>query len=135
LLAATTRHEAPVMREPEILTAALDTDVELAPYDLPAEALIAGDPKPRLWSVTCEDGNGHSAVTGVFEADPGTIRNQVRSVETIHVLKGRVRIELDTGHAVELGAGEIAVLPRGPVATWTFLEPFREFFVLSGVPG
>jgi uncharacterized cupin superfamily protein len=115
-----------------IVTAAVDGEARLEPYDLPAEALIAGDPKPRAWSVTSDDGNGRQVISGIFAADPGTIRNPIRAVETIHVLEGRVRIELDTGDVVELSAGDVAVLPRGPVATWTFEEPFKEFFVVSG---
>jgi len=120
------------MTEPRIVSTAVEGKLELKPYDLPAEALVAGDPKPRVWSVTSDDGNGREVISGIFEAEPGTIRNQIRAVETIHVLKGRVRIELDTGDAVEVAAGDVAVLPRGPVATWTFLESFKEFFVVSG---
>ena len=116
----------------QIVRAAVERDVELEPYELPAEALIAGDPRPRIWSVTSEDGNGKNVISGILAADPGTIRDPIEAVETIHVLEGHVRIELDTGDAVELGVGDIAVLPRGPVATWTFTERFKEFFVVSG---
>ena len=117
----------------EIVSVSLEGQVQLKSYDLPAEALVAGDPQPRAWSVTSDDGNGLNVVSGIFEADPGVICNPVRAVETIYVLKGRTRIELDTGDAVDLKAGDIAVLPRGSVATWTFTQPFKEFFVLSGV--
>lgn len=51
--------------------------------------------------------------------------------ETIHVLEGSVRIELDGGNHLELGVGDIASFSAGDRGVWRVLEPFCEFFVLS----
>jgi uncharacterized cupin superfamily protein len=120
------------MTEHQIVSA-VERDVRLELLDLPVDELIAGDPRPREWSLTSEDSNGQKVISGIFEADPGTIRGPIDATVTVYVLKGHVRIELDTGDVVELGVGDIAILPRGPVITWTFTESFRELFVMSGV--
>jgi uncharacterized cupin superfamily protein len=117
-----------------IVRAAVNGELQLESYDLPAEAVIAGDPRPRAWTVTREDGAGQKVISGVLEADPGTIRYPIRGVDTLYVLKGHAHVELDGGDVVDLGPGDVAVLPPGGVATWTFTEPFKEIFVLSGVP-
>jgi uncharacterized cupin superfamily protein len=118
------------MTETQIWTAAVDGDIQLEPYNLPPGGLVAGDPKPRIGSVTREEG-GVRIMAGVFAADPGAIRNRVAATETIYVLEGRVRLELDTGEVLEVGEGELAVLPPGPEVTWTFLEPYKELFLVS----
>jgi len=50
--------------------------------------------------------------------------------ETIHVLEGRVEIEMD-GDRLELRAGDVASFRRGAHTRWRVHAPFREFFVYS----
>jgi uncharacterized cupin superfamily protein len=51
--------------------------------------------------------------------------------ETLHVLEGRVTIEVDGLEPVELAAGDVVSFPKGLASTWEIHEPFKEFFVLS----
>lgn len=51
--------------------------------------------------------------------------------ETIHILSGRVRIEVEGGAVHELGAGGVASMNRGSKTRWSILEPTEEFFVYS----
>jgi uncharacterized cupin superfamily protein len=51
--------------------------------------------------------------------------------ETIHVLEGRVTIEVADGPTIQLGPGDLASLPAGRETTWHITTPFKEFWVLS----
>jgi uncharacterized cupin superfamily protein len=50
--------------------------------------------------------------------------------ETIHVLEGRVEIEVD-GERLDLRAGDVASFRRGAQTRWRVHAPFREFFIYS----
>lgn len=117
------------MTAARIITGTIGSDLE--PYGLGSAEVLAGDPQPT-GRVFCRIENETSRlVTGVFSCQPGTMVNDLLSHETIHVLEGEVRIELDTGHAVDLVPGDVATLPKGHRATWTFKTPFKELFILS----
>ena len=48
--------------------------------------------------------------------------------ETVVVLEGAVRIEIEGGKTLVLGAGETASLPSGAVTTWHITAPYRELW-------
>lgn len=113
-----------------ILTVSVD-QAELGPVDYTEIATI-GDPRARIFRLCTDDSGEWMSSVGIFEAEPSTFVAAVETDETILVLRGEARIELDTGTAVDLAPGDIAVLPRGAIATWTIKSSFREFYVLSG---
>jgi uncharacterized protein len=113
----------------QILTAQVD-GVELEPADYSSVA-TAGDPKAKMAKL-CTSEAGWASTVGIWTCEPCTIVSEVKIEETILVLGGEVRIELDDGSAVDLGVGDIAVLPRGKVATWTVKTPYKELFMLTG---
>jgi uncharacterized cupin superfamily protein len=115
-----------------ILTGHVDR-AELHPVDY-SGITVAGDPRARIARLCTEESGEWMSTVGVFECDPCTLVAPVETDETILVLDGEVRIELDNGTAVDLGPGDIAVLPRGAVATWHVKTWYKEFFVLSGMP-
>jgi uncharacterized cupin superfamily protein len=47
------------------------------------------------------------------------------------VLAGTSRIDIKDGPTLELKAGDIASLPRGATATWSFSPDYREFWILE----
>jgi len=51
--------------------------------------------------------------------------------ETIVVLQGTVRIEVQDGPTLELGTGDMASLPEGAVTTWHPSSDFKEVWVYS----
>jgi len=51
--------------------------------------------------------------------------------EVFLVLEGAVRIEFADGPPLELGAGDMASLPKGVETTWHITAPFKEMWVLS----
>ena len=107
-----------------------DNPSEFEPFPLPD--VSEGDPDAQVHWLRVQGSDGATLMAGVFTAQPSRLRYVFEIDETIHVLAGRVRIELDSGEVVELGQGDIASFPKGEHATWEILEPFREFFVLSG---
>src|SRR5882672_4919138 len=48
--------------------------------------------------------------------------------ETVLILEGAVRIEIDGGPTLELNVGDMASLPKGAVTTWHMTLPFREIW-------
>jgi uncharacterized cupin superfamily protein len=48
--------------------------------------------------------------------------------ETIVVLEGAVRIEIQDGPTLELNVGDMASLPEGAVTTWHMTLPYREIW-------
>ncbi|HEY2717426.1 MAG TPA: cupin domain-containing protein [Solirubrobacterales bacterium] len=72
---------------------------------------------------------------GLWACAPEEIPPRNRSVfpkdETILILEGRVRVEVEDGPTVELGRGDAASFHAGAVGYWTVLEPVKEFFVYS----
>ncbi|PCC27699.1 DUF861 domain-containing protein [Arthrobacter sp. MYb211] len=51
--------------------------------------------------------------------------------ETIYIVSGHIRIEVQGGDMLELTAGSMASLSKGAMTRWTILEPTIEFFVYS----
>lgn len=116
-----------------IPSASIDS-TELEPWQPEGVTILDGEPRGRGYVLYEDWGEDGVVVTGIFACEPATTRYRLEQRETIHVLEGQVRIELDSGDAVELGPGDIATLPAGHMSTWTFRTPFKEFFVLSGGP-
>jgi uncharacterized cupin superfamily protein len=102
---------------------------EFEPFDLADEDILEGKPNARIHWLRPE-GHG-SQVAGVFRCDPAAFRYTWVTDETIYVVKGRVRIEVDGEDAVDLDVGGIASFSAGDRGEWHVLEPFCEFFVLS----
>jgi uncharacterized protein len=103
---------------------------ELVPWQPPGVTVLEGDPKGRAYLLHDEN-EGKGFLVGVFACDPAKTTYELISNETTHILEGEVRIELDNGDGVDLKPGDVAMLPKGHLSTWTFKKPFKEFFILS----
>lgn len=110
--------------------------VDLEPWFVETLEVIEGDPQTRATTIF-EAGPGGSGfapggfAVGIYEQQPCRTRYTLESNETVHVLRGDVRIELSNGDAYELRDGDVAVLPEGNVSDWTFRAPSRVLYVLS----
>jgi uncharacterized protein len=75
------------------------------------------------------------AMAGLWKPDPGPSRVYAGHVlparETIVVLSGSVRIEIEGGPTLDLSAGDVVSMPKGAVTTWQPSPEFREVWVYS----
>ncbi|HLY50536.1 MAG TPA: cupin domain-containing protein [Solirubrobacteraceae bacterium] len=102
---------------------------EVESFAFPEEDVLEGQPNARVHWLRPE-GHGSQAA-GVYRCDPAVFRYAWEADETIHVLEGRVRIEVEGADSLELGVGDIASFTAGDRGVWHVLEPFCELFVLS----
>jgi len=102
---------------------------EFERYAIPEDDILDGTPNSRVHWVR-PDGQG-SQLVGIFRAEPAVFRYVWEADETIHVLEGRVRIELEGGEGLELGVGDVGSFTQGYRGVWHILEPFCELFVLT----
>lgn len=76
-------------------------------------------------------GDGNLEV-GVSVMEPSKVRYTFEGDHTVYIITGKVRVELENGEAVTLGAGDIASFPKGATSIWTVFARTREIFVISG---
>lgn len=77
--------------------------------------------------------SGHGVEVGVWECTPGGWAIADRATtETMLLLAGTVTITPAEGDPVELGEGDVFVLPKGWSGRWDISETVRKLYVLVG---
>jgi uncharacterized cupin superfamily protein len=75
------------------------------------------------------------AMAGLWKPDPavsGAYTSPVLSArETIVVLAGSARVEVENGPMLDLSVGDIASIPKGAVTTWHPSPDFKKVWVYS----
>lgn len=100
---------------------------------LPAEKLLAGNPKQTVW-IHHTDPTGQFIV-GVWRSEPGKWRIHYTENEYCHMLEGRSVITDAAGVGVEVNAGDSFVIPSGFVGTWEVVATTTKRFVIHEAPG
>ena len=81
--------------------------------------------------------SGVDLSAGLWRSVPGVTPQQLQwtapSREAKIVLEGTSRVEINDGPTLELKAGDIASLPTGASATWSFSDDYKEFWILEEV--
>ncbi|MGH7609568.1 MAG: cupin domain-containing protein [Candidatus Dormibacteria bacterium] len=67
---------------------------------------------------------GMSRFHDIAAPEPWTVPQR----ETLLVLEGSARIEIEGGPSLDLHVGDMASLPKGAVTTWHLTLPFKEFW-------
>ena len=70
---------------------------------------------------------------GVWECTPGgwEIRDRP-DTETVRIVAGRARLSNADGSGVDLGPGDLLVLPKGWTGRWDILETVRKVYTIVG---
>lgn len=63
-----------------------------------------------------------------FSATPSPIEWTLPERETVLILEGAARIEVEGGPTLELRVGDVASIPKGAVTTWHLSTPFKELW-------
>ena len=108
-------------------SAALDGDLE----DWgPRPGADSGQPhmSGRILCTTADD----SVEVGVWACTTGGWAITDRpDTETVRILSGLARLTDAAGTSVDLGPGDVLVLPKGWSGRWDILEPVRKLYVLA----
>ena len=86
---------------------------------------VSGDPRAGSAEVVSAPG----IEVGVWSHTPG-VSTDTEADEVFVVLSGRARIAFVDGTVLDVGPGDIGILPRGAQTTWTVHEELRKVYVI-----
>ncbi|QIV87471.1 cupin domain-containing protein [Glutamicibacter mishrai] len=80
--------------------------------------------------------NGNQALaSGIWQITPEQAPEPfdlpINEDETIYIVSGHIRIEVEGQETFDLTAGSMASLSKGALTRWSIIEPTVEFFVYS----
>jgi uncharacterized cupin superfamily protein len=107
---------------PRVISAA-HLALDWAPVD-PRQS-VSGDPRVGAAEVVLAPG----IEVGVWSHTAG-VSTDMEADEVFVVLSGRASIEFADGTVLEVGPGDIGILPPGAQTTWTIHEELRKVYVI-----
>ena len=108
-----------------VRAAALD-DSALEADPLDPDEVVAGTPEVRVLPLH----DGPAVAVGVWQHGAGVSRD-VEADEVFVVLSGRATVEVEGGPTLEVGPGDVGLLPAGARTVWTVHEPLRKVYVVA----
>jgi len=100
-----------------------DSDLDDAPLD-PGQ-VVSGSPEVRVLPLH----DAADLAVGVWQHGEGVSRD-TEADEVFVVLAGRATVVVDDGPVLEVGPGDVGLLPAGARTTWTVHETLRKVYVL-----
>jgi hypothetical protein len=109
------------------LVPAARIDLDWEPVE-PGKA-VGGEPRVGIAAIAEAPG----IEVGVWAHTTG-VSTDVEADEVFVVLSGRATIDFSDGAVLEVGPGDVAVLPPGAVTRWTVHEDLRKVYVIRTQP-
>ena len=100
-----------------------DSDLDASP--LSADQVVSRSPEVRSLALHSAD----DLEVGVWQHSAGT-STDVECDEVFVVIAGRATIEVQGGPVLEVGPGDVGLLPAGAVTRWTVHETLRKVYVV-----
>ena len=97
--------------------------LELEPWPLDPGQVVEGAPEVSGLVLYADD----AVERGVWEHTPG-VSTDVEADELFVVVSGRATIEFEDGAVLEVGPGDVCLLPEGARTTWRVHETLRKVF-------
>ena len=101
------------------------TTVALTWEPVAPDRAVSGDPVIGLREIATADG----VEIGVWAHTAG-VSTDVEADEVFLVLAGRATIEIDDGTVLQVGPGDLGILPPGARTRWTVHEDLRKVYVI-----
>ena len=108
-----------------VVRASALADSELGLDALDPARVLDGDPEVR--SLVLHDGD--DVGIGVWQHSVG-VSADVEADEVFVVLSGRATVHVEDGPTLEVGPGDVGLLPAGARTTWTVHETLRKVYVV-----
>jgi uncharacterized cupin superfamily protein len=100
-------------------------DSDLGVDDLDPATVAADHPETRSLALY----DGEDVAIGVWQHSTG-VSTDVEADEVFVVLSGRATVAVEGGPTLEIGPGDVGLLPAGARTTWTVHETLRKVYVL-----
>jgi uncharacterized cupin superfamily protein len=108
--------------------ATIGRSAELEDAPIRPEDVLSGDPRARArtWAVSADGTTSH----WMWDCSAGSFRWWFGFDETVCIVEGSVRVQVDGEEPVELTVGDAAYFPAGRWSTWTVEDHVRKQAVL-----
>ncbi|SEK62151.1 cupin domain-containing protein [Nonomuraea pusilla] len=114
---------SPFTDTPRVVRAAALPDGDLGPAPLDPAQVVSGAPEVRHLGLADAGDLG----VGVWQHGPG-VSTDVEAEEVFVVLAGRATIAVEDGPVLEVGPGDVVLMPAGARTTWTVHETLRKVY-------
>ena len=108
-----------------VVRASALADSELEADPLEPGQVVAGRPEVRALALH----DGDDLAVGIWQHSVGT-STDVEADEIFVVLSGRATVAVVDGPTLEIGPGDVGLLPAGARTTWTVHQPLRKVYVV-----
>ena len=109
-----------------VIRASTLPDIDLPETALDPAQIVGGAPQVRTLGLV----SGPGLAIGIWQHSTGISRD-IEADEVFIVLTGRATIEVEGGPSLEVGPGDLGMLPAGARTVWTVHETLRKVYLVG----